>query len=385
MLALDLDESIGAYVSKAIDDKKISIDAGDELERLLAARFGPGEQSASQIVSSAKSIGYMSTLANPYSAITQIGDLGMSAYANGFRHTIGAMIGRKNIDIKDLGIIDAAKELDSVGGASKVLDRLLAVSGFKAIDRLGKNTLINSAYRAARASVNSDKKLQKFARKYKPVFGDEFDSLVDDLRAGKISENVKYLSFLELSARQPISLSEMPVRYLNNPDGRIFYMLKSFTIKQLDSIRRDTINEFKSGNKSQAAKNLIGLMTLLPLANMGTDQIKNILLGRGLSIDEMSDIPDEYISNIFKIFGANQYIMDRYVKRGEVVSAVGELVAPPLDLLESALVDIVKVFDGSTDIESLSDLSSVRQLPLIGRAYYNFFGGGLEKYLEEND
>tara|TARA_A100001518_G_C1154820_1_gene11948 strand:- start:34 stop:522 length:489 start_codon:yes stop_codon:yes gene_type:complete len=162
-------------------------------------------------------------------------------------------------------------------------------------------------------------------------------------------------------------------------------MLKSFTIKQLDSIRRDTINEFKSGNKSQAAKNLIGLMTLLPLANMGTDQIKNILLGRGLSIDEMSDIPDEYISNIFKIFGANQYIMDRYVKRGEVVSAVGELVAPPLDLLESALVDIVKVFDGSTDIESLSDLSSVRQLPLIGRAYYNFFGGGLEKYLEEND
>ena len=141
VLALDLDESIGAYVSKAIDDKKISIDAGDELERLLAARFGPGEQSASQIVSSAKSIGYMSTLANPYSAITQIGDLGMSAYANGFRHTIGAMIGRKNIDIKDLGIIDAAKELDSVGGASKVLDRLLAVSGFKAIDRLGKNTL----------------------------------------------------------------------------------------------------------------------------------------------------------------------------------------------------------------------------------------------------
>ena len=51
---------------------------------------------------------------------------------------------------------------------------------------------------------------------------------------GKITDNTKLVLFNKLLDFQPVAKSEMPQVYLENPNGRIFYMLKSFTLKQFD-------------------------------------------------------------------------------------------------------------------------------------------------------
>lgn len=60
--------------------------------------------------------------------------------------------------------------------------------------------------------------------------------------------------FNELAEIQPITLSEMPERYLKHPNGRIMYALKSFTLKQIDVLRKNIVQEWNKGNKIKAVK-----------------------------------------------------------------------------------------------------------------------------------
>jgi len=205
---------------------------------------------------------------------------------------------------------------------------------------------------------------------------DEFANTVADLRAGNITDNVKLMLFSELSDIQPISLSQMPLSYLKNPNGRIFYSLKTFAIKQLDVLRRDIIQQYKTGNTGEAAKNLTAYMTIIPMMGATVDEAKDFLRGQGA---EVNDIPDNYIENLFKVFGGSQYVMEKYVDKGQVGSAIGEIVAPPTDWINAIGEDIWKIANGDFVGE---ESKAMRELPVIGKVWYNFFGGGMEKAIE---
>ena len=58
------------------------------------------------------------------------------------------------------------------------------------------------------------------------------------------------------------------------------------------------------------------------------------------------------------------------------------MVAPPLDWVDAIGSDVAKAIKGDFVGE---ESKTMRQAPVVGRIWYNFFGGGLEKYLEEND
>ena len=349
----------------------------DRMADLVNARFGLGEQSAGQISGTLRNIGYMTTLGNPFSALTQIGDLGMSVYMNGMRNTIAGMLGRRNVNLEDIGINNiVAQELSTVGATAKLLDKTLGAVGFKALDRLGKTTFINSAYKRFANLAKSDKGIAEIRKKYGGMLGEEFKSTMTDLRAGNITDNVKLMLYNELAGVQPINLSQVPLAYLNNPNGRIFYSLKTFAIKQLDVMRRDIIQEFKSGNQKKAAENLVAYMTIIPMMGATVDETKDFLRGQGMSAEDM---PDNYIENLFKVFGGSQYVMDKYVKKGQVGSALGETIAPPLDWINAGSEDIWKVMNGEFPG---GDSKVLRELPVIGDVWYNFFGGGLEKAIQ---
>lgn len=379
VLSLDLDNSIGNFVAREIDNAKISPSRADELSGLLDARFNMGEASANKIIQDIRNIGYSTTIGNSISALTQVGDIGMSAYANGSRNTISSMLGEKNVSMEDLGLDSLiAEELSSLGRTGKFLNRVLSGVGFKRIDRIGKNTFINSALRKAQRQSLSDAGIKSLRQKYGSVFGDEFKNLIDDLKSKDITDNVKYFLFNELSDFQPISLSEMPAAYLNNPNGRIFYSLKTFAIKQLDVIRRDIVQEFKKGNTEKASRNLLAYMTIVPLMGASVDEAKDFLLGRKSSVE---DIPDNYVENLFKIFGATEYIVDRYGKAGQIGSAFGEMFTPVFpDLIDAVGTDMAKIYRGEFDTE---DSKTIRQIPGVGIFWYNYFGGGLERNYEE--
>lgn len=377
---MNLEDSIGGYIDDAIIKGEMAEADSGRLAEMLEARFGLGESSANKINQVMRNVGYMTTLGNPFSALTQIGDLGMSVYANGLRNTIAAMLGKKSIDLDDLGINNMiAQELSTVGTTAKMLDRSLSAVGFKKIDRLGKNTLLNSSYRKFKHAAKSESGIASMRKKYGEMLGDEFRSAVADLKAGNMTENVKLMLYNELSGVQPINLSQMPLSYLRNPNGRIFYSLKTFAIKQLDVMRRDIVQEFKAGNTKKGAANLVAYMTIIPMMGATVDEAKDFLKGQGMDVNDM---PDNYIENLLKVFGGSQYVMDKHVNKGQIGSAIGEIVAPPTDWINAVGEDVWKAANG----EFVGGESKMmREMPIIGKMWYNFFGGGLEKAIDREE
>ena len=375
----NLGDSIGSYIDDAIQAGEMKYQDVERLKDLLDVRFGVGEQSSPKIIQNLRNIGYSTTIANPLSTLTQIGDLGMSMYVNGFKNTFASLAGKKYFNTSDLGLDDiASTELASVGATAKFLNAALTAVGFKRMDRLGKDTLINSSYRKAVSMAKSDAGIKTLRDKYGKVFEGEFGSLVSDLNSGKLSDNVKLLLYSELADVQPISLSQMPEGYLRSPNGRILYMLKTFSIKQLDVLRKDVVQKMKKGNYAEAGKNAAAYLTIMPMIGATVQETKDLLLGRGGNPEDI--IKDNYIENIFKTFGSSQYVMDNYVSKGKVVPAIGEMIAPPLDWIDAIGTDIYKAQKGEFVGE---ESKTMAQLPGVGRLWYNFFGGGMEKAIED--
>lgn len=370
---IDTEASVGSLVDSLGDD--LTDAQLTNLKDMLNARFVKGEQGAHATVQAFRNIGYGTTLGNPYSALTQIGDLGLSAYAHGLRNTFASILGKRNITMQELGLDDIlAEEFANEKVMAKALHHVFTISGFRHIDRLGKNVNLNAAYRKATSLSKSEKGIAKLREKYGGAFGSEFNGLVDDLRAGNMTENVKLYLWNELADVQPISLSEMPQKYLESPNGRILYSLKTFTLKQMDMLRRDIGQQWKKGNKKEAVRNLVAYSLLVPGANVTVDMAKDFLRGREVSA---TDLDDRIVANIFKTFGASDYIMEKHFGKGKIATGIEQMVLPPIQWIDSVGTDLMNLVEGRPSTET------VKELPLIGQFWHNFFGGGLEEWNEK--
>lgn len=370
---LNLDSSIGSLITKDLD---VIGGAGDEITALLRARFNMGERSPSSIVSTAKDIIYAATIANPKSAITQLGDIGTSNFINGNINSIKSLLGSKTVTMKDLGLDTISAELSTAKGTSKLLNQLFTISGFRAVDRLGKETFINASLNNARALSKNKAGLAKLRGKYGNILGDEFDAFAKDMQQGKITENVKYYLFNELAEVQPITLSQMPRQYLESPNGRLLYALKSFTVKQLDVMKKNIYDVYKSGNKKQAAQNAVAYITLVGGANTTVDQFKKLIEAKDINLE---DIPEEFAFNILKLLGGSKFLYDKYLTQGKIGEAAIRTVAPPLDIISAPVEDAVGFLSDNPNYK----YKTPSKLPLVGWAINNFFGGGLERYEKE--
>ena len=376
---VDMDNSIGKYV--AAENKAGRIRQEDEVEliEMLKSRFIGGEQSPNSMNATIRDLGYMGTIANPISAITQLGDVGTSGALNGFRNTISGMFKSKDWKLIDLGIDEVSKELSeaSARGTAKALNKMMDVSGFKAMDRWGKETLINAAYKNASKLAKTAKGREKLLKKFGNTYGDETKALLKDLEEGNRSGTVRQFLFNELSDAQPISLSEFPQGYLDNPNHRILYMLKSFTLKQIDIVRRNVVQEYAKGNKKEAIKNATLLAGYLSVANTGTQVTKDLILGREVKAE---DIPDRAMWSLLGVYGMNQYTVDKYWSNGDWKGAVFNQIAPATPIIDSALTLGGEIFEDDPDVAK-----AVRGIPVVGNVVYNWFLGGAENYNERQD
>jgi hypothetical protein len=376
---LNTDRSIGDYVKAAKEEGRLSADDEVTMVEMLKSRFMGGEQSAGSVNATIRDLGYMGTIANPISAVTQLGDLGTSGALNGLRNTLASFFKTKDVGLMDIYLDEISKELSEAGlrGTSKMLHKLMEKSGFKALDRLGKETYINAAFKNAKKMVKTEKGLAKFKQKIGSTYGDETKALIADLESGEITDTVKYFLFNELADVQPVTLSEFPQAYLNNPNHRILYMLKSFTIKQIDVVRRNVVQEYAKGNKGTAIKNAALLSAYLSTANTGTQYAKDLLLKRDIKAE---DIPDRAMWNLLSVYGLNRYTTDRYISNGDWKGAVTNLITPATPIIDSIF---------SLGGEVLSDDPSVAKLvkpvPIVGNLAYNWMLGGAEEFNEREE
>ena len=64
---------------------------------MAASIFANAEVAPHKFLRSLRDFGYAVTLANPISALTQVKDVGMSAYVNGLIPTLKSVFGKKNV------------------------------------------------------------------------------------------------------------------------------------------------------------------------------------------------------------------------------------------------------------------------------------------------
>ena len=366
----NINDSIGHYVLDLVARGKITPRNEIILRDILNARFN--ERGTRGVVGMYKNLSYIDTMGSPISAITQIGDLAWALYKNGVPRTAGAAItairGKSLIKPKDLGIERIAEEFTEPSRLSSAVNTVFKAVGLEKIDFIGKEALITSTIKKAQAQAKSTnlKKLGKLKSELKPIFGDETMSVINDLRDGNISENVKLYAFNVLSDFQPITLSEMPQKYLTGGNGRIFYMLKTFTLKQFDVYRREVFQQIgKPGTRMKGIKNLIKLSACFVAANATADTIKSIILNRPLDPEDLA------VDNLLRLFGISKFVTWKAREEG-VGSAMVRQVAPPFKFIDAVTKDISTAGDEK-------GLETTASIPLIGKLYYWWFGKGVKK------
>jgi len=379
----NLDQSIGNLVRQELQAKRITADQMDELGDILRSRFGPGERAMSRPLQAAKNIAYAGLLGHVTSAITQSGDLLISTYAHGVLPTLKALQQQvtnraARATVADLGMVDHMAE--EITGASrtpvtllgrqlstaKFLDAVFRYSGFSAVDQLGKNVSIQASRLKLEGWARSPAGLKRLEAKYGKAYpGEDFTALVGDLRSGVLTDRVKGVLFSELSDIQPISRIEVPQAYLDMPNGRVVYMLKTFMLKQLDIARRDVVRQLRSGNIRQGVSNGLRLSLALGIGGASTSLINDWLLGRDTDAD-WGDIP----LNALKTFGWSKYTIDK-VQQGKPAEAALGVALPPYSMFD-AIVS--------------ADPRAIQYTPVLGRLIYAHNWGdlleesGAEKY-----
>lgn len=409
---INVDMSIGNLLGRELAEGRLDHAQMREAEKLLKSRFGPGEQSPTGIVQNVRNLSYASLLADLPSAAVQLGDPLMAVYGQGLRSTMTAVArlasGRNKISVRDFGLADhIAEEIafgqsavggrmvrsktavgaaagavagvvmsDDLGGAipgaaagafmgyanavgtAAALNKVLRQGVFKPIDMFGKNVHLNAALDRGQRMASSAGGIKQLRAKYGDAYGPEFDQLVRDLRGAQLTSLTRSYLFSELARFQPISRSEVPQMYLNHPNGRLAYQLKTFMLKQADVVRRDAYNEIKKGNVAKGLRNLTEFSLVLGLGGATAEMLKDWMMGRPVDF-ETTDIAE----NVLKTFGWAKYVRDK-AETNPVVAPLGALVPAPVGIMDRVLAQ---------------DPRAVRYIPVVGELYYEWELGGQEE------
>jgi hypothetical protein len=347
-------------------------DKATKLAKLISTRFNGGEAKIGKGTNVLRNTIYATTIVNPYSTITQLGDLALNAYRNGVINTISPF-GPK-IKLKEFGLNDMASEFTDAGAMKGAMDKLFTVTGFKKLDIALKENNIRGAFRQARSELQNknSKAYKKFIEDNKPFFENETDDLVDAIRRGDSkNENVRHYLFSRLTKTQPITLSEMPAAYLNSKKGRLAYALKTFFVKQLDVIREDIVQKLaKRETTKEGVQNAIRFGMLFGGGTAAINMTKDVMLGRPVEIkDELMDV------------GMQMIAVSRYaIYKGSSDGLIGlgaAILAPPMPIINEAF-KVILAEDKEKALEKQSK-ELLRYIPIAGKDIYWRLGPGEDK------
>ncbi|MCK5014035.1 MAG: hypothetical protein KAS66_09455 [Candidatus Omnitrophica bacterium] len=364
----DYTQNIGAYIIELIDKGEIDAQHEGVVNDILNARFH--EKGTRGIIQAYKNMSYVDTMGSPISALTQIGDFAWPAYLYGvpatLKHAYRAAIKKSKITQADVGIQRVAQEFADSGTLGDAVSKVFKMVGLEKMDSIAAETLLNAALEDyQKQAKNNPAKLKKEIR---VIFEAETDSVIEDLVNDEISGNVKLLVYHKLLDFQPKALSETPQKYLSAGNGRIFYMLKTFTIKQFDIFRRISYNKIVKGDKAEkieGLKNLVKMSMFFVLANAGADELKDWVLGR------KTDFDDRVADNMLRLFGISKFVTWKARTEG-VGSALARQILPPFKFIDSAGKDIVTFGDEK-------GLEVIGSVPVAGKLAYWHMGRGLSK------
>lgn len=381
----DIDKTISNYIAKELKAGKISGNDVDSLKEYLTARFINGPKQMNEHLRKSKDLGYMTLLGHPSNAIRQFGDLAAAAYTNGIKNSVKGAIATmsrgKMLTPKEMGLLDnVAEEFASDTATKRGVDAVFKYSGFRSVDALGKGALVNSSIYKAGQQMKSPKGRIKFMNEWSSILGaEDAAKAADDFKAfnkGTIDTPtplMKDVAFMKLSKIQPVTLSEMPRGYLNNPNGRMMYMLQSFAMKHVNVIRQDFFKEMRRGNVAKAMKDGAKLAAFYTSANMGADKVIDLILGRDTKLE------DTFYANLYRSTGfLSKYDVDQMARGGDVYEWAAAIPVPPLDPVFKGAVEAGQIAANlargrrwDSDMKEAGK-DMFQNLPIIGRLMANW-------------
>ena len=376
----NLEASIGNIVAREIEAGNITPENFTRLTDLLRTRFGPAYQSPARGLQSLSQLTNIALLGNVFSGLMNVADVGAIAAQHGMLPLVAAVTkqirGTAKLRAADVGMADAIGAEFVYGtrdpiklripltertvqiSLAKALDKTFKLSGFKALDTIMKETNLNAALEKYSRLARTKSGEARILRQYGDYFTTDMPALLADLRSGAKTKLTTELAFRELSNAQPTTKIEMPKFYLDHPNLRFGYALKSFMIKQMNFVKKRGIDEIRKGNVREGSSFLIRYALMAGAAGATMDWIVKSLLGRDADLDWKS-IP----LNALKNLGLSEYVIDK-ARQGKGKEAILAATVPPAD----PILNIVT-----------ADPQAVRYFPLVGRLVYDRFMDGAEK------
>lgn len=363
----NVDESIGEFVAYLLNNNEIKPSQVDEVKSILNAVFkrrGVG----SKWIKAGRDMSYIYTMGGVNTAITQLDDIFVAAYKGGVINTFSAAFQKDRVTKKDLGLDSIAAEFVEGSGVSKAVNWVFKHNGIELIDGFGKNALLNGVLK--KMEQMSDADLRKYLE---PVMEEETEQTMRDIRNGELSANVRFFLFNELSDMQPVSLSELPELYNVGGNARIFYMLKSFMLKRIDTLRNEVYDKMRSSDQAtriEGWKNMYRLILLMMIGGATKDLIIDLMYNRAI------DLNDTVVNNLLGMVGISKYNIYQVREEG-MGHTLAIFATPPLfSVAEDLSGDVNKYISGKREFK---DFEVFKGLPIIGRFYYWLYGGGKTK------
>jgi len=388
LLSEGLPENLDRLVLKDIQSGRLKPQDENKLKDLLTSRFN--FQPMHPALRRAKTLSVGILLGRGVtSTVRQFSEIGIAFYRSGVYSTgkaaIMAFSGRSKITMKDLGIEDISAAFVDMGKTGRLTDIMLRVNLFRGADRLSKETQVNAEMDALARKARRNKLTEKDNRIIDAIFGKAPQikaQMLEDLKAGNVTQDVKLLAFHDISGYQPISLSELPPAYFNVKNGRIFYTFKTFQAKRIDFIREEALRDMFSKDRTKkqrvdALGRMVLLATILGLTELGS--LTTILWMRGQM--DADDFPDKFWDSMMRsLFGINKYAVNIAERDGIATALTEEFTGVPLTFADDIGKDLWSFF--REDGQSLKTIESIRNTTLIGEAYYFWMGAGKIKNVD---
>jgi hypothetical protein len=349
------EEAISSRMVEAVANGVLSPLQAVDVAKLMKVRFSPQAiKSPGKVHTALRDTGYLGTIANPLSAAIQIFDLLPSSAKYGVWNTVKAaakavapkaLRGKAMLDPSDVGLRNIAHDIvteSGMRGRHYMLSAFMKASGFQRMDVFGKRALMQAAlnkFASVAKSRRGDAYLTKkgFRNYYRTP--EEWASFKEALAKRDIKDvRVQEALVMELMDIQPLSLSAMPIAYLKHPKGRIFYMLKTWAIRQLNAVRSEVIK----GNYGTATK----LLGYLYMSNLAAPVLRDTI--RGLWNEEPIEktVPERMLNAVYRSIFLDKFGTERALKGkfGPLISSI--LDVPPVGIAESMVFDVNDFFKG---------------------------------------
>ena len=328
-------DNINNYIVEIIEDVGLSDEQILQVKEILIARLNPSV--TSPLTGLIRNTTYILTMGSYTSALTQVGDLTWALYEGGIFETTRSVLthfSKNNTKMEEIYFDRIGQEYEEGNFGADAVNTVFKFSGLNRMDRLGKEALINSLlqrFHKDAKKLMEGKDSEKLVADIEAYFDTDdiakIKKLIEDLAAGILSEDVKLLIFNKVLDYQPMARSEMPLKYIEGDTSRLFFQLKTFSLRQLDVFRKKLITNVKKAKgpkaKAKALYEFSKLLTMFLMAGVSKDVLKDLAMGR--DIDDLEDYVKE---NLFQLvlFSRYQYYK---VKEEGALGVAERFIAPP--------------------------------------------------------